>query len=109
MEKLNNCRRAISQWRRELTPYERKTIEDIKYELNAALRDDSKTREEITDLTLRLKEAYRDEEQYWYQKSRSLWMTLGDNNSKYFHALTNQRQVRNRITGLHDENGKWSI
>ena len=101
--------RAISQWRKELNPYGRKTIEDLISELSAAQRDDSRTREEVTYLTLRLKEAYRDEEQYWYQKSRSLWMTLGDNNSKYFHNLTKQRQARNRITGLNDENCKWSV
>jgi len=35
-------------------------------------------------------------------------MKVGDNNSKYFHALTKQRRARNQITGLHDENGKWS-
>ena len=99
--------RAISQWRKELNPYGRKTIEDLISELSAAQRDDSRTREEVTYLTLRLKEAYRDEEQYWYQKSRSLWMTSRDNNSKYIHAQTKQRQARNRIIGLHDENGKW--
>ncbi|KAG7556849.1 Ribonuclease H domain [Arabidopsis suecica] len=58
---------------------------------------------------MRLKEAYRDEELYWHQKSRSSRMQLGDNNSKYFHALTKQRRARNRITGLHDKNGIWSI
>ena len=35
-------------------------------------------------------------------------MKLGDN-SKFFHALTKWRRARNRITGLHDENGIWSI
>ncbi|KAG7548646.1 Reverse transcriptase domain [Arabidopsis suecica] len=108
VEKLTNCRRAISQWRKELTPFGRKIIEELKSELAVAQRDDTRTREEITDLTIRLKEAYRDEEQYWYQKSRTLWMNFGDNNSKYFHALTKQRRARNRINGLHDENGTWS-
>ncbi|KAG7567099.1 Ribonuclease H-like superfamily [Arabidopsis thaliana x Arabidopsis arenosa] len=108
VEKLNNCRRAISQWRRELTPYGRQTIEELKSELHVAQRDDRRSREEITELTLRLKEAYRDEELYWYQKSRCSWMQLGDNNSKYFHALTKQIRARNRITGLHDANGIWS-
>ncbi|KAG7574769.1 Endonuclease/exonuclease/phosphatase superfamily [Arabidopsis suecica] len=108
VEKLNNCRRAISQWRRELTPYGRQTIEELKSELYVAQRDDRRSREEITELTLRLKEAYRDEELYWYQKSRCSWMKLGDDNSKYFHALTKQRRARNRITGLHDANGIWS-
>ncbi|KAG7564174.1 Ribonuclease H domain [Arabidopsis suecica] len=107
VEKLTNCRRAISQWRKELTPYGRQTIEELKSELHVAQSDDRRSREEITELTLRLKEAYRDEELYWYQKSRCSWMQLGDNNSKYFHALTKQRRARNRITGLHDENGIW--
>ncbi|KAG7588485.1 Ribonuclease H domain [Arabidopsis suecica] len=86
VEKLTNCRRAILQWRRELTPYGRQTIEELKSELLLAQGDDRRPREEITELTLRLKEAYRDEELYWHQKSRSFWMQLGDSNSKYFHA-----------------------
>ena len=68
MEKISNCRRAILQWRKELTPYGRKTIEELKSELDGAHRDDSRSREEITYLTLRLKETYIDEEQYWYKK-----------------------------------------
>ena len=36
-------------------------------------------------------------------------MKLGDNNSKYFHAITKQRRARNRITGLHDEHGAWKV
>ncbi|KAG7548149.1 hypothetical protein ISN44_As12g033560 [Arabidopsis suecica] len=109
VEKLSNCRRAISQWRRQLTPFGRQTIEEIKSELFAAQRDDGRSQEEIKDLTMRLKEAYQDEELYWHQKSRSSWMQLGDNNSKYFHALTKQRRARNRISGLHDENVIWSV
>jgi len=44
----------------------------LKSELAAAQRDDLRTPEEITDLNMWLKEAYRDEELYWYQKSQSL-------------------------------------
>jgi len=36
-------------------------------------------------------------------------MKEGDQNSKYFHALVKQRGAMNRITGLHDENGIWSV
>jgi len=66
IEKIISCRRAISKWRKDLPPYGRKTIEELKSELDAAQKDDSRTSEEITDLTIRLKEAYIDEEQYWY-------------------------------------------
>ncbi|KAG7585995.1 Reverse transcriptase zinc-binding domain [Arabidopsis thaliana x Arabidopsis arenosa] len=108
VEKVTNCRRAISKWRKNLTPYGRKTIEDLKAELEVAQNDDSQSPEVIKALTIRLREAYREEEIYWYQKSRGLWMRVGDHNSKYFHALTKQRRARNRIIGLHDENGIWS-
>ena len=31
----------------------------------------------------------------------------GDLNTKFYHALTKERRVRNRIVGLHDEDGHW--
>ena len=30
-----------------------------------------------------------------------------DLNTKFYHALTNQRRVRNKIVGLHDDLGNW--
>ncbi|XP_023634340.1 uncharacterized protein LOC111829476 [Capsella rubella] len=86
---------------------ERKSIEDIKLELAEAQKDDTKSPEEIKELTLRLRAAYQDEEEYWHQKSRSLWMRVGDQNTKFFHAQTKQRQARNRIVGLFNEAGMW--
>ena len=41
------------------------------------------------------------------QKSRNTWYSCGDLNTKFYHALTKQRQIRNRIVGLHDETGNW--
>lgn len=32
-----------------------------------------------------------------------MWYTSGDFNTKFYHVLTKQRPVRNRIEGLHDE------
>ncbi|XP_010468779.1 PREDICTED: uncharacterized protein LOC104748899 [Camelina sativa] len=106
--KLGNCRRAISQWRKEQVPYGRETIEDLKRKLEVAQADDSVGQEVLSDLTSRLREAYRDEEIYWYLKSRNRWMRVGDKNTKYFHAQTKQRRARNRIVGLYDRNNVWS-
>ena len=36
-----------------------------------------------------------------------MWYSSGDLNTKFYHALTKQRRVRNRIVGLHDETGNW--
>jgi len=55
----------------------------------------------------KLQDAYKDEEEYWHQKSRNMWYSSGDLNTKFYHALTKQRRVRNRIVGLHDAAGNW--
>ncbi|XP_010513204.1 PREDICTED: uncharacterized protein LOC104789164 [Camelina sativa] len=62
---------------------------------------------EIRDIERKLKEAYRDEELYWQQKSRKFWLRVGDKNTKYFHASTKQRRVRNKIVGLFGPDNVW--
>ncbi|XP_010431111.1 PREDICTED: uncharacterized protein LOC104715400 [Camelina sativa] len=69
--------------------------------------DDSISQEEIREVERKLKEAYRDEEIYWQQKSSKLWLRVGDKNTKYFHASTKQRRVRNKIVGLYGPNNVW--
>ena len=38
-----------------------------------------------------------------------MWYSSGDLNTKFYHALTKQRRVRNRIVRLHDAAGNWII
>ncbi|XP_050227614.1 uncharacterized protein LOC126677168 [Mercurialis annua] len=40
------------------------------------------------------------EESILRQKSRMIWIALGDQNTKYFHRYIKQRQVKNRIASL---------
>ena len=54
-----------------------------------------------------MQDAYKDEEEYWHQKSRNTWYSLGDLNIKFYHALTKQRRVRKWIVGLHDALENW--
>lgn len=70
-------------------------------------KDNSRTQEEILEVSRKLQEAYKDEEDYWQQKSRNMWNTAGDLSTQFFHALTKQRKARNRVVGLHNENGQW--
>lgn len=37
----------------------------------------------------------------------NMWYISGDLNTKFYHSLTKQRRTRNRIVGLHDEDGQW--
>lgn len=93
-----NTKQAISVWRKNNLPYGKQKI---------VQNDDTKTYEEVLEVTQKLKDAYRDEEQYWKQKSRTTWHSQGDRNTKFYHALTKQRRIQNKIIGLHIEEGNW--
>ena len=43
----------------------------------------------------------------WKQRSRNKWLKEGERNTSYFHCGANQRNRRNLITGLEDDNGTW--
>ncbi|XP_060972261.1 uncharacterized protein LOC133038194 [Cannabis sativa] len=52
-----------------------------------------------------LAEAWRIKEDMWRQKSRDLWLRLGDRNSRFFHASAAVRRRRNQIWSLRDSCG----
>ncbi|GKV03045.1 hypothetical protein SLEP1_g15411 [Rubroshorea leprosula] len=45
-------------------------------------------------------------EAIWKQKSRSDWVKLGDQNTRYFHKIANGRKAHNSISGLWSD-GQW--
>ena len=107
VEKIHNCRHEISVWRKANPPYGKDKINTLQKALEEIQNDFSKTNDEVLEVSRKLQEAYRDEEQYWEQKSRTKWHTCGDRNTKFYHALTKQRRIQNRITGLYNEDGIW--
>ncbi|XVF71339.1 hypothetical protein PTKIN_Ptkin12aG0029200 [Pterospermum kingtungense] len=47
------------------------------------------------------------EQIFWMQKSRINWILYGDRNTKFYHAVTTRRRIRNRITGIYTLRGTW--
>ncbi|XP_074321466.1 uncharacterized protein LOC141658006 [Silene latifolia] len=47
----------------------------------------------------------RQEEQYWRQRSRALWLKDGDKNTKFFHTRAGERKKKNFIAKLIDDEG----
>ena len=47
------------------------------------------------------------EECMWKQRARNSWLKEGDRNTAYFHCRAKQRNRRNLILGLEDDNGVW--
>lgn len=105
--KISRCRKAISSWKRSNPSNNEKLIEQLNMQIDQAQANDEVSSEEELELKWRLCAAYREEEIYWRQKSRALWLKESDRNTKYFHAKTKQRRARNRITKLKNSMGAW--
>lgn len=60
----------------------------------------------ITKMNEELSNAYKEEEEFWKKRSRQLWLTLGDRNTGYFHAITKSRKAINKFSVIENEEGQ---
>lgn len=104
-EKLSMCRRAICHWSKKFQENSRKEIEGLREQLDAAMSNPIPDDAAIHELNKKLLTAYKSEEEFWRQRSRQLWLTLGDANTSYFHAVTKGRKARNRLSVIEDADG----
>jgi len=105
MLRLVECRKAISQWKRENDFNAKSRITKLRRELD---KEKSATFPSWTQISLLqdvLGDAYREEEDFWRLKSRDKWMVGGDKNSKFFQATVKANRVSNSLRFLVDENG----
>nr|XP_025611899.1 uncharacterized protein LOC112705278 [Arachis hypogaea] len=59
------------------------------------------------ELTEELEGILKQEELLWLQKSRQLWITEGDRNTRFYHTKTLIRRRKNRIVKLRNSDGEW--
>ncbi|CAA0837766.1 Unknown protein, partial [Striga hermonthica] len=104
-EKLKATRVALLKWSQALNINKSGTIERLTLQLQE-MREHSNNMnwDEWNKITIELDEAYTSEEEFWRQKARNQWLKEGEQNSKFFHALTIQRRKTNAITRLVDDN-----
>ncbi|XP_048599654.1 uncharacterized protein LOC125579830 [Brassica napus] len=103
--RLAACRRAIARWSREHHTNSCKAIVSLQTRIDEAMTGNAPG-DTISDFNKQLLEAYKAEEVFWKQRSRLLWLTLGDKNTGFFHAGSKGRKTRNRITMLEDPMGQ---
>ncbi|CAA0818673.1 Unknown protein, partial [Striga hermonthica] len=105
-EKIKATRIALIHWSRNHHSENQKKIQTLTSALEE-LRTAGGERDwnSWNSIKNQLDAAYYQEEVYWKQKSRMLWLKAGDKNTKFFHAFTAQRRRLNAITRLFDENG----
>lgn len=62
--------------------------------------------EEIKNIEKQIDGILLEEEIYWRQRSRAVWLKEGDKNTKFFHSKASARKRKNTIEGILDENGR---
>ncbi|GKV19346.1 hypothetical protein SLEP1_g29624 [Rubroshorea leprosula] len=112
LQKLKRLKEFLKGWNKEVfgnmeTQFnnvaEKVERIDLKNEVVELEGSEVKQRKEgfqqIWDM-LRMREAI------WKQKSRSVWVKLGDQNTRYFHKVANGRKAQNSIQGIMSD-GHW--
>ena len=97
MEKISNCRLENAKWLKTNPPYGKEKINELQQVLEEVQTYNTRSQEDIMEVSRKLQDANKEEEDYWHQKSRNMWYSSGDLNTKCYHALTKQRWVRNGI------------
>lgn len=72
----------------------------------SAMNDPNKV-SEIRELKNSINIFLHQDELFWRQRSRSIWLPARDKNTKYFHQRASQRHRKNHIHGVEDQNGEW--
>jgi len=103
--KINRCRQAIIAWSREKHLNSQKKIEEYRLKLENGMTCLTSDQSLINNINEDLKKAYLAEEEHWKQRSRQLWLTLGDKNTGFFHASTKGRKAVNKFSVIEDDAG----
>ena len=104
-EKLSLCRKAICRWSKIFYENSRQALERLKGDLDVAMSDSIPNDALIREINEKLMLTYKEEENFWKQRSRQLWLSLGDANMGYFHASTKGRKAKNRMSVIEDDDG----
>ena len=106
ISKISRVRAKIVEWIKLQNLNSKLEIVDFLKRLEEALTSTSHDPVLIGNLTTRLEKAFKDEEEFWRQRSRIMWLQAGDRNSSYFHAKTRGRRMRNKFSVIEDAAGR---
>ncbi|XP_074299289.1 uncharacterized protein LOC141630356 [Silene latifolia] len=104
---LRECTRELKAWKNTSIRQIRRTIDWKRRQLER-LNEGNRDEESVLrrrKLVAEISDLRRQEEQYWRQRSRALWLRVGDRNTKFFHTRAGERKRKNYIAKLIDDEG----
>lgn len=107
---LGRCRIKLTKWSKENRVNYKKRIEELQTQLAKIQGQHGRninSNEEARVKAL-MEDAWKQEEEFWRQKSRVQWLRGGDRNTRFFHQATMQRRRGNQIRRIQRVDGTWT-
>lgn len=105
-KKIMHYRKRLLEWRKKENTNSRIQIQCIKREMESMQNlGGQREWDNWHSLKSQLEVAYRVEKENQARKSRVEWLQEGDTNNRFFHTVTSQRRMRNRIERLENQGG----
>lgn len=105
-KRIANCRLALVAWNRANQRNSQASIKKLKEDLERAMVSPFHDAQLLDKLNSDLKAAYQAEEAFWKQRSRQIWLCLGDKNTGYFHTATRGRNAINKFSVIENDEGQ---
>eukprot|EP00253_Pinus_taeda_P017122 PITA_17122 len=111
-QKLKNTKKALKDWIKKSTQSPNRQRKEAVTQLEGIQLEMEEKDPSPTDLAIEKSAqrnvycSFRNEEEYWRLKSRSLWLKSGDRNTSYFHRQCRARLSRNHITEITSSSGQ---
>ncbi|XP_062104395.1 uncharacterized protein LOC133815592 [Humulus lupulus] len=106
--KIDRVSAILVSWRKEITWSFKARLRRCKATISRLkhIRDDSAITQYLAAQT-EMCNILHQQEIFWHQRSKHLWLKDGDQNTKYFHAVASTQRLQNMIHRLQEIGGSW--
>ena len=107
-ENLDECAKALKIWGNSFFPNFSKAVNSETEKIQESMElENSCVSDLVYDSSAKINLFWSQEEMYWKQRARTMWLSHGDQNTQFFHQTTLMNKRRNKILRLKDSNGTW--
>ena len=107
-EKIKRCCFALVDWSRLTFGLSKPQLQEKQKILEElCLQNRAENVRTIKSLKAEITNIIHQDDLFWRQRSRSIWLPAGDKNTKYFHNRASQRRRKNHISGVFDSEERW--
>eukprot|EP00253_Pinus_taeda_P004106 PITA_04106 len=108
-EKLRRLKRILKEWARTLiSPSSKRKVALESLAAHQLTLENSVVTQDLLqreiDLQKDFHKASREEEEHWRQKSRALWLQVGDKNTSFFHIQAEAHKQFKSVKEIHHQN-----